>query len=94
VKVRFTEFALGEYDAILTYLGERSPIGAAKVRLRLDKIIADLADFPLVGTQIGHAGVRMLVANPFPYLVYYVVREDAGEVVIVDVRHGARDRDE
>jgi len=35
----------------------------------------------------------MLVATPYPYLVYYRVEESSGDVVILDIRHGARDRD-
>ena len=93
MKVRFTQFALGEYDTVLSYIRLRSIVGAENVQRRVEKIIADLEQFPFIGTPIGHAGVRMLVATPFPYLIYYVVREAEGEVVVVDIRHGARDRD-
>ena len=93
MKVRFTQFALAEYGTVLSYIRLHSVVGAENVQRRVDKIIADLEQFPFVGTPIGHAGVRMLVATPFPYLIYYVVREAEGEVIVVDIRHGARDRD-
>ena len=92
MRVRFTRFALAEYDAILGYIRTRSASGAEKVQLRLDKVISDLEHFPFIGTPVGHAGVRMMVATPYPYLVYDIVKETEGEIIVVDVRHGARDR--
>ncbi len=92
MNIRFTAFALSEYDAILDYISTRSPAGAKSVQRRLDKVISDLERFPYIGTVIEQhpANVRMLVATPYPFLVYYKVNEADGEVVILDVRHGAR----
>jgi plasmid stabilization system protein ParE len=95
MKVRFTAVALSEYDAVLDYIRSRSPGGARSVQRRLDKVISDLERFPYIGTMIVQpANVRMLVATPYPFLVYYRVNEADGEVVILDVRHGARERNE
>ena len=38
-------------------------------------------------------GVRKLVTRKCPYLVYYTVDDEAGEVVILAIQHAARDRE-
>jgi toxin ParE1/3/4 len=93
MRVRFTPSALSQYSAILDYIGNRSGTGAANVKRRLDKVIRDLERFPHIGTPAPQSGVRYLVANPYPYLVFYTVAEAQSEVIIVDIRHGARKRD-
>ena len=35
----------------------------------------------------------MLVATPYPYLVFYEIDQRAGEVINLHIRHGSRDRD-
>lgn len=92
MKVRFTPFALAELDAIFTYINERNPTGAKRVKQRILRVIDLLRDFPKIGSSTDHAGVRMMVAHPYPYLIFYRVAEDAQEVWILDVRHGARQR--
>jgi plasmid stabilization system protein ParE len=91
--VKVPQFALAESDTLLSYIRLRSVVGAENVQRRVEKFVADLEQFPFIGTPVGHAGVRMLVATPFPCLVYYVVREAEGDIIVVDIRHGARDRD-
>ncbi|HKZ96189.1 MAG TPA: type II toxin-antitoxin system RelE/ParE family toxin [Hyphomicrobiaceae bacterium] len=85
--------AVWEYNAVLHYIGARSTLGAESVQRRIDKVISDLEQLPYIGTPTRREGVRMLVATPYPYLVYYRVEESSGDVVILDIRHGARDRD-
>jgi toxin ParE1/3/4 len=81
--IRFDERALADLADIRDYLVERSPVGAERVRLHLVETIDRLADFPFLGRPTDEPGVRVLV------LVFYAVMAD--DVVILHVRHGARE---
>jgi toxin ParE1/3/4 len=48
-----------------------------------------IQDQPHGGRKTSEPGLRRIVAAPYPYLVLYEVKDH--EVVIVGVRHGARD---
>lgn len=87
--IRFDARALADLAEIRNYLVERSPSGAERVRLHLVETIDRLADFPFLGRQTDEPGVRVLVLTRYPYLVFYGVV--AGGVVILHVRHGARE---
>jgi toxin ParE1/3/4 len=87
--IRFDERALADLADIRDYLVERSPVGAERVRLHLVETIDRLADFPFLGRPTDEPGVRVLVLTRYPYLVFYAVMAD--DVVILHVRHGARE---
>jgi toxin ParE1/3/4 len=90
LKVRYTRRAAADLAAVLTYIDERSPQGGAKVKARLKAIIDLLAEHPRIGRLTGQRGIRRVVANPYPYLVFY--RATATEIVIYGIRHAARHR--
>jgi len=73
---------------ILDYIEARSPQGAENVKRRLKAAIDLLADHPKSGRATDKGDLRRLVANPYPYVIYY--RTDAIGVVIHGVRHTAR----
>ena len=56
---------------------------------RLLGIAGFIQDQPHGGRKTSEPGLRRVVATPYPYVVFYEVKDD--EVVIVGVRHGARD---
>lgn len=87
--IRFDARALADFAEIRDYLVERSPTGAERVRLHLIQTIERLADFPFLGRPTDEPGVRVLVLTRYPYLVFYAVIAD--DVVILHVRHGARE---
>ena len=89
MKLRFTPQALSELDTILDYIAERSPHGAERVKARLLGLAGFIQGQPHGGRKTSEPGLRRIVATPYPYLVFYEVKDD--EVVIVGVRHGARD---
>jgi toxin ParE1/3/4 len=89
LKVRFDGRALADLAEIRDYLVERSPSGAERVRLHLLETIDRLADFPFLGRPTDEQSVRVLILTRYPYLVFYAVI--GGEVVILHVRHGARE---
>ncbi|TFF24793.1 type II toxin-antitoxin system RelE/ParE family toxin [Jiella endophytica] len=87
--LRYTPRALVELDEILEYIGEQSPNGADKVRNRLRGIIDFLCSYPLAGQATDLPMLRRIVARPYPYLIFYQVLD--GEIVVIAVRHAARD---
>ena len=73
---------------ILDYLEARSPQGAESVKRRLKAAIDLLADHPESGRATNKADLRRLLANPYPYVIFY--RTDTTGIVIHGVRHTAR----
>jgi plasmid stabilization system protein ParE len=63
------------------------------VRAAILESLQSLVLFPHVGRQQKVERVRKLVTRRYPYLVYYTVDDAADEIVIVAIRHPARERD-
>lgn len=84
--LRFDDWALDDLRQIRSYIAERSPSGAERVRRHIMHTIDSLADFPFLGKATDEPRVRILVMTKYPYLVLYSVVRD--EVVI---RHAARE---
>ena len=89
MRLRFTPRALAELEAILATIAEQAPQGARRVEDRIRKAIALLVGHPMGGQQTSNPRLRRIVVRPYPYLIFYEVIGD--EVVIIAVRHGARD---
>jgi toxin ParE1/3/4 len=89
LNLRYTPKALAELADILDYIAARSPQGARKVQARIQTIAGVLAQHPLSGQLTSERGLRRAVTPPYPYLIFYEVTAD--EVVIVGIRHGARE---
>lgn len=89
MRVRFTPQALAELDGVLDYIAARSPQGAAHVRDRVRAALAALSEQPGTGARTSNPRLRRLVLRPYPYLLFYEVRE--AEVVVIGLRHAARD---
>ena len=88
MKIRYTETALIEINEIFAYISDQNAPAAKRVVARIERTIHNIADFPEMAQETREAGVRRIPAGRYPYLVYYTV--EAGEVVILHVRHGAR----
>jgi toxin ParE1/3/4 len=92
VRVRFTLEALGHIAAVHAYIVERNPVSAARVVERILAAAERLGDFP----HLGHAGIARDTyewpVTGLPYILVHEVREDQEEVEILDVFHGAQDR--
>jgi toxin ParE1/3/4 len=73
---------------ILDYIEARSPQGAESVKRRLKAAVDLLAAHPTSGRATNKGDLRRLVANPYPYVIFY--RVDAAGIVIHGVRHTAR----
>lgn len=90
MRVRYTRRALTNIDRIFHYIARENPAAAARVIARIEGLIGQLAEVPEFGEAAGIAGIRKLVATPFPYLIFYEVAAD--EIVVHHIRHGSRRR--
>jgi toxin ParE1/3/4 len=91
MKVRYTDIALTEIDDIFSYIAIDSRRAAAAVLREIDNTVRLIGNFPDIGTVKHRQTVRMLPVRRYPmYLVFYAVEEN--EVVILNIRHGARRR--
>ena len=88
MRVRFTTTAFAELHEIHDYIAKDNPTAARAVVLRVEQVIARIAQFPYIARAIDPSGVRVFPVGPFPYLVFYTVEGD--EVFIRNVRHGSR----
>jgi plasmid stabilization system protein ParE len=73
---------------ILDYIQAHSPQGAENVKSRLKAAIDLIADHPESGRATNKGDLRRILANPYPYGIFY--RTDAAGIVVHGVRHSAR----
>lgn len=90
MKLLLTEQAADQIAEINAYLVQRSPAGARNLQQAIDATFAQLAMFPGLGRLQRTKGVRKIGVGRFPYKAYYIVDEQADEVVIVSVRPTSR----
>jgi plasmid stabilization system protein ParE len=88
MRVRYTPRALADLAAILAYIRERHPAGARSVREALEKTVRFIAEYPHVGRRSGEQDTRVVAIGRYPYLIYWGI--EAGELVILHIRHAAR----
>ena len=93
MKLRFTRRAVDNIAELADYIRARNPEAAEAVRSAIYDSLANLLLFPNVGRQQITEGVRKLVTRKYSYLIYYTVDEIAEEIVILSVKHSARERD-
>jgi toxin ParE1/3/4 len=89
VKIRLTRSAKSEIQAIYERLATESPLARDRFEQRLSLILRDLRDFPESGRATDIYSLRVKNSSPYPYLIFY--RLFSSEIVVISVRHGARD---
>ena len=89
MRVRLTPQALAELDGVLGHIGVQSPQGAQRVGDRVRAALDALVEHPGLGARTTDPRLRRLVLRPYPYLLFYEARE--AEVVVIGLRHAARD---
>jgi addiction module RelE/StbE family toxin len=89
VKVRYTLPALADLEAILDYISEHSPQGAARVKAKIQATERLLGVHPLAGRRTRISWLRRINVSPYPYLIFYEVTDH--EAIIHAVRHSSRD---
>jgi plasmid stabilization system protein ParE len=94
MKLRFTPRAIANVTEIADYIHAHNPAASRRVRADIYDSLQNLILFPHVGRKQKVEGVRKFVTRKYGYLVYYTVDETAEEIVVLDVRHPARRRDQ
>lgn len=93
MKLRFTPRAVENIAAIASYIRERNPAASVRVRTAIYASLQNLILFPRAGRPQKVVGVRKLVTRPYTYIVYYMVDENADEIIILSVQHPAQKRE-
>ena len=92
MNLRFTPQALADIAEIADFIRAENPQAAEKVRASILESLRSLSLFPRAGRPQSVESVRKLVTRKYRYLVYYFADDIRGEVVILAVQHGARER--
>jgi toxin ParE1/3/4 len=90
MKVRWSEPAASELEAIFVYILERTPKSAKAVARSIVDRAQSLSEFPFKGETTRRKGARKLTVANYPYVIIYRVDTIAGEIQILNVRHTAR----
>lgn len=89
MRLRYTPEALVELDRVLAGIEEHSPQGARRVQARIKAVMELLLRHPNAGQLTNLKPMRRIVATPYPYLIFYEPHDE--EIIVIGVRHGARD---
>ncbi len=63
------------------------------MRAKIEEALDILVRFPDAGKEQTTANVRKFVVRRYPYLIYYSIDADAGELVVLSVQHPRRERE-
>lgn len=85
----WTDDAVGHLEAILTYIAAFDPEAGRRLAQCLVDVADSLAEFSDRGREVD-AGLREMT-TVWPYIIRYRVERD--RVVILRIRHGARDEE-
>ena len=89
-KIVWTDEAIAHLEAIVTYVSVYDPAAAERLGRRLIELTDSLAEFPDRGRDAGDGKREMTTV--WPYILRY--RVEAERVIILRIRHGARQEDE
>ena len=71
----------------------KNPAATSHVRAAIYASLQTLILFPRIGRPQKAKGVRKLVTRKYAYLIYYMIDDDADDIVILNVKHPARKRE-
>ena len=93
MKLRLTPRAAQDLADIADYFREHSPQAALRIRAAILQSFQNLVSLPNVGRRQNVDGVRKLITRRYPYLIYYKIDDVADEIVVLTIRHSARERE-
>jgi plasmid stabilization system protein ParE len=93
MKLRFTPRATEDVVEIGNYFSERNPEAGQRVRAVIYESLQTLLLFPNAGRLQKLGRVRKFVTQRYGYLIYYLADEAGEEIVVLNVKHPARERD-
>lgn len=90
MRIVWTDDAVGNLEAITTYVATFNPLAAQRLAARLVAVADSLTDFPHRGRDAGEG--RREMTTVWPYILRY--RVEGERVIILRIRHGARDEED
>lgn len=88
-QIHWTDEAVGNLEAIVTYISAFNPAAAGRLAERLIELADSLAEYSERGREAGEG--RREMTTVWPYILRY--RVDGDKVLILRIRHGAQERD-
>ena len=89
MRVRYTPRANSDLHELHSYISRQSPAAATRVCDRIRSVASRLSEEPRRGREVEQRpGVRQIAVVHYPYAIYFAIEN--GEVVIVHIRHTAR----
>ena len=92
MRLRFSPRATQDLAEIGSYIRERNPKAAVRVRAAILDTLQMLTRFPRAGRAQTVEGVRKIVTRRYAYIIYYNVDDAAQEIGIITILHPARER--
>jgi toxin ParE1/3/4 len=89
MRVKYTQPASQDVEAVLEYVHKNFPQGAKNISNRIRDLENLLSEFPFSGSKTRIPWLRRLVIAPYPYLLFYEVNQE--DVIIHAIRHSTRD---
>jgi plasmid stabilization system protein ParE len=93
MKLRFTPRATENIRVVSNFLLTRNPAAAVRVQADIYTCLQNLLLFPHVGRRQETEGVRKIVTKRYSYLIYYTHDEEHDEIVVLNVKHPAQERE-
>lgn len=88
-RIVWTDEAIDHLEAIVTYVSVYDPAAAERLGRKLIELADSLMEFPERGRDAGDG--RREMTTVWPYILRY--RVEAERVIILRIRHGAREED-
>lgn len=89
MRIVWTDDAVGNVEAIVTYVSVFNAAAATNLAARFFAVADSLSEFPHRGRDVGDG--RREMTTVWPYILRYRVVDET--VIILRVRHGARDQE-
>lgn len=86
MRIVWTDDAVANLEAIVTYVAAFNPAAATTLAQRLVAVADSLTEFPNRGRDAGEGRREMTTVRP--YILRY--RVEGARVVVLRIRHGAR----
>jgi plasmid stabilization system protein ParE len=88
MSIRYTPRSFGDLQAIHSYIAQHNPPAADRVVGVIERRVDSLRQSPRLGYPSDDSTIRILLAIPYPYRIYYRIAAD--EIEIIHIRHMAR----
>ncbi len=93
MKLRFTPRATEDIFDIANYFSSRNEEAGQRVRAAIYECLQTILLFPHSGRPQKLGQVRKFVTPRYKYLIYYLAEDSADEIVVLNVKHPARERE-